>query len=227
MTMRLVVIALLVVLLGCRAEKVVSPAAAEPSEVPAFEGGTIVEFGEPETSDLLPTPESHFRRMRRLDIAQLNELLLGATEGIYWSETNAPGGDNLLEELSGTLGVPDFSLSTYEDLEPSLIFQKYLGDAARSVCWQLAEREDEPGASPILFEFADRTDTWESAPEKIDANLSRLLLRFHGRSTVGNPQSLETWRWLFRSAYLVSEDSKVAWRTVCVGLISHPDFYLY
>ncbi len=213
---------------ACREAPVATPAAPGPTapEVPSFVGGGPVDFGEGQPAEVAPVPEPSTRPRRRVDINQLDALLRGVTEGVYWSETDAPGGDNLLDELSGTLGVPDYSVMTSEDLQPSLIFQKYLGDAARSVCQQLEEREQEPGAPAVLWERAGPTDTWESAPERIDANLGRLLLRFHGRSVGPDSTRLPPWRWLFQSAYHVSSDTAVAWRTVCVGLITHPDFYL-
>jgi hypothetical protein len=34
-------------------------------------------------------------------------------------------------------------------------------------------------------------------------------------------------RWLYDSRLHVTRDPVVAWKTVCVGLISHPDFYTY
>lgn len=212
---------------ACQAGQVATSSDEDSPTSPAFLPGGNVEMEEVASGELIPEAEPNTRRLRRVDLDQLNELFLGATEGIYWSETGEVGGDNLLEELAGTLGVPDYALMTYEDLEPSLIFQKYLGDAARSICMQLAQREQSDGAAAVLLEDADLEDTWETAPEKIDANLSRLLLRFHGRSTELHPESLELWRWLFRSAHHVSEDTAVAWRTICVGLISHPDFYLH
>ena len=227
MVIRFLIIALVMMGWSCRDAEVSAPEQLPSPDAPHFESGGDVGIGDSQPGDLIPIPEPDSRTLRRVDIDQLGALFLGATEGIYWSDTNAPGGDDLLEELAGTLGVPDYAVSTYEDLEPNLIFQKYLGDAARSICWQLAEREQDPNAVAILFEKASSEDTWESAPEEIDENLSQLLLRFHGRSTVESPESLELWRWLFQSAYHLSEDTMVAWRTVCVGLITHPDFYLH
>jgi len=162
-----------------------------------------------------------------MDIAQLDAAMVAVTEGLYWTDGGTSRDDDLFVELAGTLGVPDYAVRTAEDLDPSLIFQKYLGDAARSVCWQLVERETGTPASRVLMKQVAPTDTWETAPEKIDDNLKWLLLRFHGRSTDDDTTALELWRWLFRSAALVSQDPVVAWRTVCVGLLTHPDFYLY
>jgi cytolysin (calcineurin-like family phosphatase) len=149
------------------------------------------------------------------------------TGGLYWTDDASSGEGGLFVELAGTLGVPDYAVRTAADLDPSLIFQKYLGDAARSVCWQLVERERSDPASRVLMKRVVPTDTWEAAPDKIDDNLKWLLLRFHGHATGDDTTALELWRWLFRSAALVSQDPVVAWRTVCVGLITHPDFYLY
>ena len=120
------------------------------------------------------------------------------------------------------------------DLEPSLIFQKFLGDAARDVCDKLAAHEQvthfTPGEPRHLFIEASPTQTLEGAPARIDANLRALLLRFHGTYVPeGQPEhpALVRWRWLYRSAEHTAQDPVTAWRTVCVGLITHPDFYTY
>ena len=71
------------------------------------------------------------------------------------------------------------------------------------------------------------TDTWESNPAAVGDNLVELLLRYHGRKLASDAPELEQWKWLFRSAVMVSGSPVTAWRTVCVGLISHPYFYTY
>ena len=70
-------------------------------------------------------------------------------------------------------------------------------------------------------------DTWAVAPEAIDANLRYLLLRYHGRKVTIDDPALNAWRWLFESVSHVSADPSIGWRAVCVGLISHPDFYSF
>ena len=57
--------------------------------------------------------------------------------------------------------------------------------------------------------------------------MSALLLRFHGRAVpVGDPE-LEPWVGLFDDIYATTGQPELGWRTVCVGLFTHPDFYSF
>ena len=192
--------------------------------VPVFPG----EGGHP---DLLPPPpalpvvEAPSRSRRRMDLDQLNEAYLAATGGITWTES----GVNQWVALGATLGRPDFLTTTDEDLSPAPLFQKFLGDAARKVCSDLFVRElaAAPGAR-VFFVDVGPDETSTRAGDRLDANLARLLLRFHGRDTraPGTEGALDGWRWLFQSAERL-EGPRAAWNAVCVALLQHPDFYTY
>jgi hypothetical protein len=123
-----------------------------------------------------------------------------------------------LEALSRTLGKPDFVEITTEDLEPSALFQKFLDDAARSVCAKVVDRD--VGRPPAMRLLAKPSETDEQT-------LVRLLLRFHGRWVEAGAAELESWQWLVQSATHVTGSPEEAWRAVCVALITHPDFYSY
>lgn len=173
---------------------------------------------------LAPTDVEDARVRRRMDIPQLDASIRRVTNGIGWDE----GGRNMFERLSASLGEPDYRNSTQVNMEVSLIFQKFLGDAARSVCDRLMEREQGLSRERRSFltqvEFAD---TPQSNQEAIDRNLSALVLTYHGQFFAPDSPKLEHWRWLFRSAHHTSGDTIASWRTVCVGLITHPHFYTY
>ena len=166
------------------------------------------------------------RPRRRVDIDQLNAAIRDATGGIEWTDPTT--GQNLFTALSATLGKPDYALMTSENLAPTALFHKFLNDAARQVCHKLMDRElSDPNAEKILFLHVSPTDTYATAPEKVELNLKALLLRFHGRFVkVGDP-ALALWRWLYESSEHVGASPAIAWRTVCTGLIRHPDFYFY
>jgi len=174
-----------------------------------------------------PTPidvgDEPVRQRNRLTIDQLNASIRQVTGGIGW----VIGGVDQLEVLAPSLGVPDYALTTQEDLEPSALFQKFLGDAARHVCTELEDnaRADEDGG--VLLGGLTPADTLEVNPEGVVANLSRLVLRFHGQSFAVDAPEIERWRWLFESSYAVSGDALTTWNVICVGLITHPDFYTY
>jgi hypothetical protein len=78
----------------------------------------------------------------------------------------------------------------------------------------------------FLVEVSE-TDTTETNPEGVEANLRYLLERFHSTQVESGSPLLNQWTWLFDSSVHVTNDPADAWRTVCVGLIIHPDFYSY
>ena len=207
-------------LVGCGTDE---PAQApDPADPVATPIAATLNDGAP--GDLKPGPAPGERDRRRMDIDQLDASIRQVTGGIGWTVN----GVNQFEALSATLGKPDYQDSTEEDLAPSLLFQKFLGDASSSVCTQLAavdatRAEDERA----LFIHVDPTDTLESNPDGIEANLSALLLRYHGRTMAPGADRLDAWRWLFESTTHLTGDPAASWRAVCVGLLMHPDFYSY
>jgi hypothetical protein len=177
---------------------------------------------------IAPPLTEQSRARRRMDIDQLDASIRQVTGGIGWVEVRGGKEINLFVELASTLGKPDFVESTVEVTEPSLIFQKFLGNAARSVCDKAIEADrgmsDERRNLLIHVSFEDVAPEADAA---INENLSELLLRFHGREVAPDSAELNAWRWLFDSSMHVADNTGAAWRTVCVGLITHPDFYTY
>jgi hypothetical protein len=173
------------------------------------------------------------RPRRRVNVDQLEAAILEVSGGINWTETRNRDEVNLFSELSATLGKPDYAQSTDEDLEPSILFQKFLDDASRTVCTRmltadLAARDDPESAhDPVLLIEAGPDDRIDEAPDLIEANLRELLLRFHGRMVPSGHPLLANWTWLYRSTDFVTQDPTQGWLGVCVGLFTHPDFYLY
>ena len=171
-----------------------------------------------------PSAAEAGRVRRRMDIDQLNASLRAVTNGIGWDDD----GDDQIEDLSSTLGRPDYASSTHEDLEPGLLFQKFLDDAANHVCEELVARESVGEPDNVFLVNATLADTSASNPDAIAADLRGALLRFHGHALdEGDPQ-LEPWRFLFDTTVDVTGgDTYAAWRAVCIGLVTHPDFTLY
>ena len=216
-------------LAGCLAESV-APAPARP-EPPAVIPPVDVHAGAATPVALSPAPvepEAPYRERRRMDLDQLDAALRGVTGGIGWTETRGGREVNLFEDLASTLGKPDFLQITEEDLEPSAMFQKFLDDAARSACARLMS-EDPTRATEArtFFVRAEPEASLAEAPERVVANLQYLLLRFHGRAVGPDAPELEPWLWLMRSAAHVTTEQPTVWRTLCVGLLTHPDFYTY
>jgi hypothetical protein len=205
-------------LVACAVEEpieIIDVPVAEPMDVGLDDGSQ---------ADLVPPPEPGQRDRRRMDVDQLDATIKLVTGGLYWRV----GTVNQFEALAATLGKPDYVNSTFEDLSTSLLFQKFLSDAANSVCNELVQVDPRRLAPDrTLLVHATATDTIESNPDGVEANLVSLLLRYHGRTHAPGSDQLNAWRWLFESSTHVSNDPLAGWRAVCVGLITHPDFYTY
>lgn len=177
-----------------------------------------------------------WRTRRRMDIDQLDASIRAATGGIGWEDWRGSPPTlraRYFDTYADTLGVPDYVNGTSEDLTTSLLFVKFLDDAARSVCRRAVNREAGAGApqdGEAIGLFAP-VDVLEPAPEALDVRttLSRLLLRFHGRSLAPSAPELEPWVELYATlaAAAPAEEAPRAWEAVCVTLITHPDFYTY
>ena len=185
------------------------------------------EFGEPSEVDLGTGPA---RALRRMDIDQLDESIFVAT-GLRWEV----GTTNQFTRFRSTLGVPNFSTSTHEDLDVSPLFLKFVDDAARSVCTRLLDQETAMGATGRVFlVHADAASRLPADQAAIDQNLRMLLARFHGRVIEPGSDELTPWRGLWSSSLALTrdatsgaEDGETAWRTVCVAVTAPPEIYTY
>ncbi len=196
----------------------------EPLDEPESQSGGLAGGVAVDAAPTLPPPT---RVRRRMNLDQLEAALLAATGGIGW--TNSKGASEFAA-LSLTLGKPNYTDVTNEDLEPGALFQKFLNDAAQSACKKLAAKDAaQPTASKrVLMSKVGLKDTRQSNPAGVDANLAALMLRFHSRSVDPKASELEPWRFLFETATKVSKNKPdQGWRAVCVALVLHPHFYTY
>ncbi len=165
-------------------------------------------------------PDDLGRPYRRMNLDQLQAAMTQATGGIGWTEVRDGQTIDLFEALSVTLGRPDYLSTTHEDLVPGLLFQKFLEDAARSVCPQWVAEEARRGPSErTLFVYGEPDD-----PSLLSAHLSAALLRVHGRSVSESSPELQAWTALYEEAARRSSP-ETAWTAICVALFTHPDFY--
>lgn len=175
----------------------------------------------------LTTDQQDGRAWRRMDIDQLSRSI-ERTTGIAWTEIQGGEPVDLFEQLAGSLGKPDYQSSTDEDLTPGLLFQKFLDDAANKTCKLMIDAEVQASQSERrLVVDVDFDAIPSSNAAGIDTNLQSALLSFHGRNLPPGSSEHATWRWLFDTAYGATNDTSRAWRTVCVALLTHPDFYAY
>ena len=201
-----------------------NPRVSDPDPVSVV----VTPGGESELDPYVEPPEAPRRSRRRMDLDQLDASIRAVTGGIGWTERSGNNDINLFEQLASTLGKPDYAEITDEDLEPTAMFQKFLDDAARKVCADLMDAEAaRASADRTFFVHAEPDDAWSSHPDAAKANLRYLLLRFHGKKVAVDDPRMNPWTWLMQSAEHVGAEAPDVWRTVCVGLIVHPDFYTY
>ena len=156
-------------------------------------------------------PLAYGRDKKRMNIDQVSASIERVT-GQSWQELDESGAQvQLFDALSGSLGKPDYLAATEEDLVPGLLFQKFLDDAARSTCIAAAA-SDTSGQARFLTLMDDPQD-----------NMRMLILSFHGHSWPEGDPRLDPWMEL----YSVASTPERGWALVCVGLITHPDFYTY
>ena len=223
-------ILILVTLLGCNGE-IMDPSSAPPVAPPPEDPHPAIpsvdtDTGDPTGAGLATDPH---RPRRRMDLDQLDASIQRVTGGIGWTERRSGRDVSVFETLGPTLGRPDWVQITEEDMEPSALFQKFLDDMARDVCTKLAtaERTRADDDRRLLVEV-ELTDTVTAARSRVDANLAALILAYHGRVIATDSRELDPWRDLFMTATVAEGDDPVlGWRAVCVGLMTHPDFYSY
>jgi hypothetical protein len=233
--------ALALAVVGCAHEDVSAPKQAaapltKPDSVPQPErvvGSTDPVTGEVGAGvevDRLPPPELPARPWKRMNIDQLDQALQRVSGGIAWAIQPAAGGKavNQFKVLARTLGKPDYAEMTEEDLTPSSLFQKFLLDVGTHVCTELVKVDwARPESKRTFFVHAGPKATVAANAKDVDANLRHLLLRFHGVTLAPDAPELQKWRFLLQSAAKTGGAPETGWLAVCVGLVNHPQFYLY
>ena len=225
-TLLQVTLSLSFVLAGCQGGSV--PVGHEDHR---FEDGVDVDLG-----------TDPWRERRRMDIDQVDQSIREISGGIGWERysTRSTGeyyvSERYFDTFNDTLGVPDYINSSAEDLTVTLLFEKFLDDAARDVCRRMTNREAGEGrpydGEPSgIFDPVDVSST-ENTPTQISTTLANLLLRFHGRHLAPDDPRLDPLRDLYgrlESAVAEAETpvTRRAWEAVCITLMTHPDFYTY
>jgi hypothetical protein len=144
------------------------------------------------------------------------ELLSG---GISWTVDE----ENFWETYSDTLGVADYQTRLRDNLDPTIMFQKFLDDAAVHTCDEWVSGEAE-GDTRRFFAGAEPDDT---DPASVAANLVSLRRLIHGRVSAPGDPIIVNYGAVFETVLRRTDDPTAAWTTVCVGLFTHPDFFTY
>ena len=153
------------------------------------------------------------RQPSRLTADQLHASLVVAT-GQPWPQ---------FERYAGALGRPDYLEVTEENVQPSVGFEKLVGDAARDSCAAAVAADVAGTGGGIILRHADASETDRAA---LVANLSYLLLRFHAVRVSGDDDPrLAPFVRILESP--LDADMPTRWTAVCIALVTHPDFLTY
>lgn len=208
-------------------------------EPPAWEHPTVPaeSQSQPGPIDLFGAPRPPLgRSVRRMPIDTLQASMTRvagtdiAGNPIEWKVNGKNGFSDAA--FGKALGRPDFQASTEENGVSSALYLKFVGDAARDICFQMAktdQKRTDPGTR-VLFPEAPVDGTATVAQET--ENLRYLVLRFLGlRITADDPMI---------PALLAVQDAgegaavpagaeltpaAEGWRGVCVALFESPLFH--
>ena len=101
------------------------PLPADPPEDPDVSSAAVGE------AELHPEAEQAHRTRKRMTIDQTRAVMEQVSGGVAWTDES---GANLWDTFSATLGVPDYQTRLRDNLDPSIMFQKFLDDAAVHTC---------------------------------------------------------------------------------------------
>ena len=170
-------------------------------------------------TDLFPEQEEPYRNKKRMRIEHVKDSMTLVSGGIEWVVNN----EDKWAYYSATLGVPDFRERIREDRTVSVMFQKFLDDAASHTCeaWMTTEAT----STQRLF-FAE-IEPNEMDLSKIRLNLVALRRRIHNKNTAIDEPIIDSLIDLHHVVVQRTNDPLKAWQTVCIAMFTHPDFYMY
>jgi hypothetical protein len=150
-----------------------------------------------------------------MTVAQARDSMEQIAGGVPWGDED----DSDWDAYAETLGVADYQTRVESDLSPSVMFQKFLDDAAGATCagWIAAEGShfhtiDDPSST-------DRAD--------IRANITGLRWKIQGKSRDAADPIIDDYETLFVKVHQRTDSTDTAWTTVCVAMFTHPDFFMY
>lgn len=219
---RLVALALIALMPACSSkseEKLPPPMEGQLEPIPNPHGSVTP----------LPDPElqagSVGRAPRRITVAQL-QTSIETTVGRPWTG---------LEALAPSLGRADFANVVSENIEPNLVFAKFLEDGAREVCLAQASAEltiTDPDVRVLTRTVPTLAGTAGDLTQLSDAQVSELLVylstRFWGAPLSGD--ELTRWKNFFTQAASRAEAIRrrdQAFAAMCIAMMTDSRFITY
>jgi hypothetical protein len=197
--------------------------AAQPPPVVPPAGETVFEdvfaHAEPDSKGpvVLNPMDADGKEARRISVAQLRSSIPALFDGITWTVRVGQQNRNAFDQLSRTLGVPDYIAVTTENRDPSPLFAKYMDDMAGDVCGKAIARDQAGGQAKLVMVMDD-----------VDANLRYLRLKLHGIWVPdGSMDGLGDLRTLYDDIFGETNDAAQAWFGVCAAMLTAPELMAY
>ena len=162
-----------------------------------------------------PVERVQARRLKRMTVAQARDSMVQISGGVHWGSAE----ESFWDEYAETLGVADYQLRVENDRSPSVMFQKFLDDAATATCTGWIESPE-----TNFFSIEDKASV---AREDILTNIVSLRWKIQGKVKDTTLPIIEDYEALFVKAHQRTESTESAWQTVCVAMFTHPDFFMY
>ena len=156
------------------------------------------------------------RQLKRMTVAQARDSMEQISGGIPWGEE---GRESNWDEYADTLGVADYQLRVKSDRTPSVMFQKFLDDAATETCLGWIQSADS------TFYSIDDTDSMTR--EDVRSNIVGLRWQIQGKAKDETALIIDDYEKLFFKAHQRTDSLDFSWQTVCVAMFTHPDFFMY
>lgn len=180
----------------------------------------------------LPPPSRAVRRMR-IDTLQAAMSKVAGND-VYGApiEWKYNGKNGFSDGAFGkALGRPDFQSSTDESGVSSALYLKFVGDAARDICTQMAKNDQirTDASTRSLFPKAPFDGTATEA--QITENLQYLVLRFLGLRVAADHEMIAPLRDVYDAGVATAAPGAQisapaeGWRGVCVALFESPLFH--
>ncbi|MFO0755008.1 MAG: hypothetical protein U0359_00835 [Byssovorax sp.] len=182
----------------------------------------------------LPPPARGVRRMR-IDTLQAAMSRVAGNDiygkPIVWKVNGQNGFSDAA--FGKALGRPDFQTSTEESAVPNALYLKFVGDAARDICSQMAKNDQKRADVTTRALFPKAPVDGTATDPQIEDNLRYLVLRFLGLRVTGSDPMIPALRKVYDAGVASVPDpngaelSKFAegWRGVCVTLFESPLFH--
>ena len=211
---------IVLLMLACSPDEIAKPAASTVD--PVDTGSVVTAPSVPEVSEseigegsVEPVETVSARRLKRMSVAQARDSMVQISGGVYWGAED----ESYWDEYSETLGVADYQLRVENDRSPSVMFQKFLDDAATATCLGWIEAPD-----TTFFSIEDRESL---AREDIVTNILGLRWQIQGKPKDTTSLIIDDYEALFVKSHQRTESTEAAWQTVCVAMFTHPDFFMY